>query len=426
MTAVAQTQPAKTILSRFQRDEKGNIAIIFGVSLLPMLLFMGASIDYTRASAERTKLQSAVDSAALLLAHEPKNTPLAVMQAKAQKAFAANFAPEGGGAAPAITISVGNKTVSASAKSNLPTSFIKLGGQDTVTVGASSVVAYGTKNIELALVLDNTGSMGQNGKIQALRASVGSLIDKLKANSQSTGDTKVSLVPFTTQVKVAKTFVNAPWLRWDVTLENTGLSALDRAPPAPAAWTGCLSDRDQTYDAQSVPANGLQSKYPASKCQNDGLLPMAFLTTDLEAIRAESNLMQPLNNTNITVGFVNGLATLRPDHPFGAGSVNDSNTVKFLVLLTDGDNTANRYGGNPYSALLGAPVIDSRLAAACAQAKSDAKVKVFTIRVMDGNAPLLKSCASTPEMYYDVQNAAQMQGVFDDIAKAITNIHIQS
>ena len=427
MTKVVSAQPAQPARrGKFQRDEKGGVAITFGLALVPMLLFMGAAIDYSRANAEHTRLQSAVDAAVLALAHEPKNTPLATMQTKGQKLFAANFLPEGGGAVPSININVTAKTISGNARSDLPTSFIRLGGQNAITVGASSVASYGTKNIELALVLDNTGSMAQNGKIQALRASVSGLIDKLKATSQVPGDVKVSLVPFTTQVKVTTALKNAAWLRWDVTLENTGLSLLERAPPTPAAWTGCLSDRDQTYDAQSVPANGLQSKYPASKCQNDGLLPMAFLTTDLEAIRTESNLMQPLNNTNVTVGFVNGMSTLRSDHPFGTGAVDNADTVKFLVLLTDGDNTANRYGGNPYSALLGAPVIDSRLAAACAQAKSDAKVKVFTIRVMDGNAALLKSCATTPEMYYDVQNAAQMQGVFDDIARAITNIHLQS
>ena len=53
-------------------------------------------------------------------------------------------------------------------------------------------------------------------------------------------------------------------------------------------------------------------------------------------------------------------------------------------------------------------------------------VLVFTVRVIDGNAALLKSCASDPSMYYDVQNASQMQGVFDDILRTITKVHLQS
>lgn len=423
---VSQFLRKSSALTRFKRDENGNIAIIFGLALVPMLLFMGAAVDYTRANQVHTRLQSSIDAAALALTHEPKGTPLAALQAKGQKMFEANFAAAAGEPVPVISLDVQAKTIKVSASGVVSTSFIKLGGQDTITVGANSVAAFGTKNLELALALDNTGSMGQNGKIQALRSAVSKTLTDLQAKSRTPGDIKVSLVPFTTQVKVAKTYVNAPWLRWDVTLENTGLSAADRAPPTQAAWTGCLSDRDQNYDALSVPANGLQSKYPASKCQNDGLLAMMPLTSDLDSIRAQSNQMQPLNNTNVTVGFVNGLSTLRPDHPFGANSVDNADTEKYLVLLTDGDNTANRYGDNHYSALIGAPVIDARLMAACQQAKTDGKIKVITIRVMDGNAPLLRSCASDPSLYYDVQNAGQIQGVFDDIFKRITKVHLQS
>ena len=285
MTNFISAKPAQpNLVTRFQRDEKGNIAILFGLSLVPALLLMGAAIDYTRSSEEHTRLQSAVDATALMLAHEPKNTAPAILQAKGQKAFAANFSPNGGGPVPTISVSLNPKNVTVSAHSDVSTSLLKIGGQNAVDVGATSVVAY-KKNIELALVLDNTGSMGQNGKIEALRASVNSLLTKLEATSQSPGDIKVSLVPFTTQVKIDKNFASAPWLRWDVTLENAGLSGSDRAPPTPVSWTGCLSDREQNYDAQSVPATGLQSKYPASKCQDDGLLPMAFLTQNLETVR---------------------------------------------------------------------------------------------------------------------------------------------
>ena len=103
--------------------------------------------------------------------------------------------------------------------------------------------------------------------------------------------------------------------------------------------------------------------------------------------------------------------------------------MKFLVLLTDGDNTANRFGGNGQDFNAYAPLIDARLSQACANAKTDAgtkAVQVFAIRVMDGNGPLLKSCATDASMYYDVQNAAQLQGVFDQIARAITSIRITS
>ena len=72
------------------------------------------------------------------------------------------------------------------------------------------------------------------------------------------------------------------------------------------------------------------------------------------------------------------------------------------------------------------PQIDARLQAACQQAQTEGAVRVFTIRVMDGNVPLLKSCAVNGGKYFDVRNASQMQEVFDEILRAITDVRISS
>jgi Flp pilus assembly protein TadG len=441
--------------ARFRVENNGNVTMIFGLALLPALLFIGAAIDYTRASDLRARLQHATDSAVLAAAEEPTGV-LTKAQAAATTAFNANF-PNGG------TINVSSPashTWSGVSTGSINTSFMRLAGINSISVGANSTAVSAQKNIEIALVLDNTGSMADNGKIQALRASVTNLLTNLQSNSLTQGDTKVSLVPFTTSVKVdPATYKTASWLRWDVVKENTGIgsycwnyvisgrtyqacgTAYYRNPPVATAtpatssspnftWNGCITDRDQSFDTQSVPVqsgvNNLASKYPVAKCLDDGLLPMTFLTTDLNSVKSQVSLMQPRDATNVTIGFVNGLSTLRSDHPFGANASSDSKTLKFLVLLTDGNNTMNRFGGNGYDGNFYASTIDQRLQTACQQAQSDGTVRIFTVRVMDGNAGLLQSCAVNGGKYYDVQNASQMQGVFDDILRAITNARLVS
>lgn len=42
------------MVSSFRRDQKGAVAIIFALALIPMMLFMGVAIDYTRAANVRT------------------------------------------------------------------------------------------------------------------------------------------------------------------------------------------------------------------------------------------------------------------------------------------------------------------------------------------------------------------------------------
>ena len=87
-----------------------------------------------------------------------------------------------------------------------------------------------------------------------------------------------------------------------------------------------------------------------------------------------------------------------------------------MILLTDGDNTENRFtkSGND---------IDARTRLACANAKS-AGINLYTIRVIDGDAALLKECASKPEMYYEVPSASQLDPVFKTIANEISAVRL--
>ena len=74
------------------------------------------------------------------------------------------------------------------------------------------------------------------------------------------------------------------------------------------------------------------------------------------------------------------------------------------MLLTDGDNTQNRWTTSGSS-------IDARTALACTNAKA-ANIKIYTVRVIDGDATLLRNCATKPNMYYNVNQASQLNSVF--------------
>jgi hypothetical protein len=87
-----------------------------------------------------------------------------------------------------------------------------------------------------------------------------------------------------------------------------------------------------------------------------------------------------------------------------------------IILLTDGDNTQNRWTSDQTE-------IDKRTKKACANVKA-ANIQLYTVRVINGNASLLKDCATKPDMYYDVQNAAQLSSVFSQIAKNLANLRL--
>ena len=53
------------LISRFRRDTRGNIAVIFAIATVPMITAVGCATDYSMAARMKSKLQSAADTASL-------------------------------------------------------------------------------------------------------------------------------------------------------------------------------------------------------------------------------------------------------------------------------------------------------------------------------------------------------------------------
>lgn len=53
------------VLDRFKADRKGTVAVLFGLSVIPVAGLAGAAVDYTRATVAKAALQTAADQAAL-------------------------------------------------------------------------------------------------------------------------------------------------------------------------------------------------------------------------------------------------------------------------------------------------------------------------------------------------------------------------
>ncbi len=126
--------------------------------------------------------------------------------------------------------------------------------------------------------------------------------------------------------------------------------------------------------------------------------------------------MTPNGNTNVTIGLVWAWHALTRNSPLPEGSPAEPDLDKVIILLTDGENTKNRWTTSTYS-------INKRTTAACDNIKA-ANIKLYTVRVVEGNATLLQGCATKPDMYYDVQQASQLNGVFSAIAQALANLRI--
>lgn len=432
----------------FFADRRGSVAATFGIAVIPIVGLIGAAVDYSRTATERNRLQAALDATALAIIHLPQNSTASQVSAAAQTFFSNVYVPPYGLRTPQVIAALNSNnsgtSVQLSVSEALPTSILGIIGTSSITVGASTNTINQQQSIEIALALDNTGSMAQNGKIDSLKTAVGNMLTALEGFSKTQGDVKVSVVPFNTQINIGTASPNATYLRYDVSVTNSSLSSylqskgISRSAPTPSNWNGCLSDRDQSYfdyDTSSDPAGSItNTKYVASFCHyyttgyaqaGKQIVQMKPLTTDLESVRTTVNSMIPTGATNVTMGVAMGMSTLRNDTPFGANSSTSPFTKKFLVLLTDGANTQNRFVGSGYDGNPDQAAIDARMTLACNSAKARA-VRVITIGVQDGQSVLLRNCASDSSSYYAVNDASQLNSVFQQILSQVTGIRVGS
>jgi hypothetical protein len=114
---------------------------------------------------------------------------------------------------PTYTTSGGTQLVVTGA-GNVATKFMGLIGFSSLNINVTSTIKWGNSRLRVALVLDNTRSMADSGKITALKTATNNLLTQLKNAAVSNGDVYVSIVPFVKDVNVDPVNFNASWIDW--------------------------------------------------------------------------------------------------------------------------------------------------------------------------------------------------------------------
>lgn len=420
------------MLARFWNNREGGVAPLLAIAILPLMGAVGVAVDMSRVNAARAAFQASLDSTTLSLTKVAQGLDGAALSAKAEDTFGALFSYPG---AHDVALSTaltspkpGSFSLTITGSARIDTIFGSLLGQNYVPLSASSTAVWGIKKLNLALVLDNTGSMASGGKMDALKAAAHDLLATLQAAATNPGDVKVSIVPFSTDVNVGTANVGASWISWGDWENSNGTCSSSKYKSKSSCvaagktwtannhseWNGCVYDRDQNFDVLADPPASASTLFPANQASSCPA-EMMPLSEDWTALNARIDAMTPTGNTNTTIGLAWGWQTLAPNEPFNAPEPDDD-LDKVIVLLSDGENTQNRWTTSSSS-------IDARTRKVCDNIKA-AGIKIYTIRVINGDANLLRDCASKNSMYYNVSQAAQLSGVFGSIADNLANLRI--
>ncbi|MEI2386413.1 pilus assembly protein TadG-related protein [Breoghania sp. JC706] len=253
------------MIRRFMKDRRGNVAMLFGLTAVPVVFAVGAGIDMADVVAAKQRAQIAMDAAALAANTKTLGLTTEQVAARARAAFDANFVGGSASIANFSAVPDGDGTVTVSADVSVPTSFAPLLGIEEFNFKIAAETRVGEASFDVVMVLDNSGSM-DGTKISTLKTSAKDLTATLLAANATGGmadRVKIGIVPFTAFVNVGAENKNASWM--DVNglsplnannMETTGVSRFALFNQiSGVSWQGCVEARPYPYDVNDDPAS---------------------------------------------------------------------------------------------------------------------------------------------------------------------------
>jgi Flp pilus assembly protein TadG len=463
--------PMRACFGALMRDRRGAAAVLLAVALVPLIGAVGLAVDSSVGYLLKTRMSKALDSAGLAAGRIAVEDS-AKAEAAAQSFFDANFGTSIRGVDVEdieFELDETGQFVTLSAEATAPTYFMRIFGQDELTVSARTVIQRETTGMELALVVDNTGSMWNSDTktniagtpFEAMRNAALDLVDIIYGDEDELDNVWVSLVPFVATVNIGTS--RTGWLAsGDRVLNNP---ASFRPDLTGGGWKGCVMARaypNDTNDATPVAARFTSFFYPTSTSDNNWPTindahtgsnaarkgpnlgcgtPITPLTASKATVKAGINAMRPWRRggTAGNLGLAWGWRTLSPnwrglwgnaDLPLDYGT---DFMEKVVVVLSDGNNefydltnsddpgkpsdftaygrvnAPGPVGLNVATTGAGVSILNARMLQTCTAMKQPVdgkpRVRIYTIIFNSGNPP----STTTRELY---QNCATTPAMY--------------
>lgn len=413
-------------LNQFRRDERGAVAIIFGLTAMVMTMLAGFALDYSRVLTEYTRISAAVDAAALASGKamiDGRMTDADVREI-ANTYFQKNLENSGQGYGKLtsfeVTLDRATSGVSIDAKVEVEMTLARIAGIDSMEFPMHASTKVDPTDVEISLALDVTGSMAPTGKIDALRRASTNLVDTLLKDEGRPNKVRVALAPYSSGVNAG-----------DYVAAVTGSSA-----------SPCTFEREAGDDtSMSVPeagtflkTNGSTGIASRATCPGARIIP---LTDDKSTLMSE---IATYTAGGSTAGHLGALwATYMLQDTWGrvfAGhepGAFDGRTKKYMVLMTDG--LFNTIGGSNSGDSSPAATRSQQIAMdTCAAARAQG-ITVYTVgfkldeirdrRLRDRAEATLRTCSgNVSSQHFDAANEEQLVTAFDTIAEQIINLRL--
>lgn len=409
---------------RFRNDERGTVAIIFAFSLLITTVAVGLAIDASRAYHISSKVANALDSAALAgakLLDDENATDLRVQDA-ARRYFEAHLARIGvEGVAISnfrATPNRGSSTVTVSADVSVAATIGQLAHIPSFDFTRDATVTYRMRRIELAMVLDVTGSMSTNGKIDSLKLAAKDVIDILRPQATTPTAIRIALAPYSAAVNAGSyaAAVSGGSSVDNCVFERNGSASYSDDPPVSGRYLGA-------EPTPSTPSN------PQYGCPPAVVQP---LTNDWSLLRTTIDSYAPLGWTAGHIGAAWGWYLVSPawastwPSASAPSSYSDVNVIKAVILMTDGEFNTSYIGGGINST---DPTVTDSSPFQARRVCDNMKAQGITIYAVAFESPplaeeTLRACSSGSGTFFSATSGAELRAAFQEIANRLNSLRI--
>ncbi|MDQ2093269.1 pilus assembly protein TadG-related protein [Rhodalgimonas zhirmunskyi] len=354
MTRIQMMMARSRQETRRLKDDESGVLVAFGVFfVLTMLLLGGIGIDLMRFEYTRSALQGVLDRSVLAAADlDQQNTPETVVRDYFTKSNLDAYLKS-------VTVDQGlnYREVSATAEFEMNTQFMRMMGVDTLVAPAAGTAAESVDGVEISLVLDMSGSMGSNSKLDNLQDAAKEFV-RTMINSSPPGDVAVSIVPYATQVNAGATLAqhfnltNEHDFSHCVNFDSSDFHSTSISTTASLKRTGPFDPFDN-YEHE------IESRLALPVCPVRAGSEIMSFSGDVGDLEDYIDEFTADGNTSIDIGVKWGAALLDPamrpvvNKMIADGDVSNSftgmpadfndDTLKVMVVMTDGQNTSQYY-----------------------------------------------------------------------------------
>ncbi|MEM6890991.1 MAG: TadE/TadG family type IV pilus assembly protein [Pseudomonadota bacterium] len=373
---LSHRQPDTSIFLRFAADQRGGVLVLFTMLMIPMLLLVGFAMELALTEFNRTRLQTTSDSASLAAAD--------LQQSLDSRAVVEDFFEKAGLEDNLNDVRIVDddtgRTVTVDAGLDQQALLARLAGIETWGVSVVGAAKESRGDIEIAVALDNSGSMSwapgstsgpaaDPSRMDLLIPAAEAFVDAVQPLPGERGSTTISLVPFATQVSLGPDMLSS----FNVTsehevsdcvtfgataeFESTEISTTEllqrtaHHDPVSEAWEGwsldpdytvCPTDADRDILAWSENPDALKSKIRAME-------PYGYTSIEIATKWAAALLDPSLRSVLTDLAALDGYDYLDDAVTRGTPLAYDASTVsKYLVIMSDGENTRDWDIREPY------------------------------------------------------------------------------